>query len=918
MCIHSAHAQSRTSYYTSLHDALVDFQVHWSVNLAYDASLVENRWTIWASPESADPEEDLAALLVGTGVVARRLESGTFSLMLAPTLRSTVVGTVIDAYTRLPLRQANVVILGTPLGVATDAEGRFEIPRVLAGHLLLRVSYVGYAAHTDTLILAPGTRKTVTVALVPNAIEFAAVEIWDTPIAMTPRLRKLNAVEGAMLTTVAGLGTVDAVRSIGRVPGVALDDKTANFHIQGGGQGDHQFVLDGSKVFEPVQQFGLIGSFNAFALDNIEVHKAGFGAPEGSYLSGVIHADHALTDTSGMPVDAYLDPLSFNARVNYSFTGRDDLSATVMAAFRTSVWDGWWSSIRSGSINQLLLDWNEPDIFLLRASMYPLKKLRPDLYKPVVDRLTHVPPPALPDIVFNDIHVAGELRFRDGSLNGSYYRGGNRLQGRHLIASILVDDESIPRPDTYDWINQAGQLTWFTEPSPGLSLTARIRGSSYRLNHKYAGLDRQNARVIPFGNRLFIDLAPAEDGNRIQELGIETVVEASHGGGTLAASLDYMLSDHRFIVRSIFPQGILHQRRTSSLALYLEETAAVSSALTLTAGARLTYLQARNEVYTEPRMSLRVVVPTGRWGTLSARLAGGIYHQFLNQFDVSTFSPSTLTSSTRIWLPVDESLAPPRSYHLTADLGIDFLDHWSLRTEGYYKPQPRVFRIDYPHLWQQDNEENVDQTAMDLRSQAEFVAPAKGIAYGVAVVMERQSEWLHVRARYEYNIAEREYAFRGNDVRMLAVPWSEPGRLHLSAEANFVRGVSASARWRSVWGRVWGFRQAYYDLLATDTKQGLTFDGVDFREPTSSQHQLRPLEQLDVGLAFETRVSGSVIQLRLDLLSALDHRNAAELYLTEASAEPATSQEDQDAPDLLVEEKRLLGRTLSVGLRFRW
>ena len=921
-CSTATDAQAQTSYYISLHDALVDFQNIWSVDLAYDAELVENKWTTWSKPNKNNPEDDLALLLVGTGVVFYRLASGTYGLALATTRRGAISGTVFDASTGLPLEEATVQIAGTPIGAATDDQGRFALEHVTAGNVVLEFRFVGYETIREPVLLVPGGHQSLEVKLVQKQIVHDPIEVWDIHLHSLPQIGQLNLVESARLNQVGGVGTADVLRTLAtRVPGIAMDEKSGDFHIQGGGQGEHQFVLDGSRIFEPVHVNGVVGGLSSLALDNVEVYKAGFGASQGSYLSGVVRAEHALVDTSGTILDAYFDPLSFNARVNVNNMNQGSGAQwTLMGALRTSIWNGWWSGIRSIAVDELLLDWNRPDIFLSRASLYPMKKIRPDLYPEYSKRLKHVPHPSLPDIAFSDIHVAGQLLLGQSWLWGSYYRGGNKLHGRHLIASLLEDDESIPRPDAYDWVNKTAQLTWSYSASPDMHLFSKFRGSHYRLSHKYAGLDRDDALLLPYG-RLFIDLAPAEDGNKIRELGLEHGVEFSHRAGFLTASLEYVVSDHRFVVREVFPQGIRHERISTSVALYVEETITPTPGLTVTAGTRLTYLQARNEYYAEPRLSMEARVRTGRRGTFYSRLAGGLYRQFLNRFELSTLSPSTLTSSTRIWLPVDASLAPPKSYHVAADLGMRFLDYWTLHLEGYYKGLPHVFRIDYPRLWSEDNETS-GAGVEDLTAQADFVAPAKGLAYGTALVLERESSRLRLYTRYERNIAEREYAFRGGNIRMLPVPWSEPHRLHVAAEVIFFGHLQTSARWRGTWDRVWGFRQTYYDLLATDTHQGLTYEGVDFRLPTSTQHRLDPLKQLDLGLAYDTTVREFTLRIGVDLLNALNRRNQAELFLKEVATPPNNSTEPDDdleeTPDLLIESTHLIGRTLSFSLQFRW
>ena len=67
---------------------------------------------------------------------------------LTASAQSTVklTGRVIDADSRKPLLGAEVVILHTGCGAATDARGEFEIEDVLAGEYIVRISHIGYEA----------------------------------------------------------------------------------------------------------------------------------------------------------------------------------------------------------------------------------------------------------------------------------------------------------------------------------------------------------------------------------------------------------------------------------------------------------------------------------------------------------------------------------------------------------------------------------------------------------------------------------------------------------------------------------------------------------------------------------------------------------------------------------------------------
>ncbi|MBE0557624.1 MAG: carboxypeptidase-like regulatory domain-containing protein, partial [Proteobacteria bacterium] len=55
-----------------------------------------------------------------------------------------ITGLVVDAVTREPLPGANVLLVGTTIGAASDGSGEFRIDAVPVGSYSVRVSVIGY------------------------------------------------------------------------------------------------------------------------------------------------------------------------------------------------------------------------------------------------------------------------------------------------------------------------------------------------------------------------------------------------------------------------------------------------------------------------------------------------------------------------------------------------------------------------------------------------------------------------------------------------------------------------------------------------------------------------------------------------------------------------------------------------------
>ncbi|MGB7055596.1 MAG: carboxypeptidase-like regulatory domain-containing protein, partial [bacterium] len=67
-----------------------------------------------------------------------------FSVLLFSSVTGKIQGNVIDEKTREPIQYANVVVINTEMGAATDADGNFFILNAPAGSYTVEVSYLGY------------------------------------------------------------------------------------------------------------------------------------------------------------------------------------------------------------------------------------------------------------------------------------------------------------------------------------------------------------------------------------------------------------------------------------------------------------------------------------------------------------------------------------------------------------------------------------------------------------------------------------------------------------------------------------------------------------------------------------------------------------------------------------------------------
>lgn len=137
-----------------------------------------------------------------------------------PQSGAAVRGTVIDSDGQ-PLSGVVVAIPSLGLSVATNATGRFVLPRVPAGRYLLRFHRLGSAPHQVTVDLTAGTALTVDVTLEPQSIELGSVLVEGVSRAPDRVMDAPAAVDVVRPATAAAVSiTGQAPLALARVPGL--------------------------------------------------------------------------------------------------------------------------------------------------------------------------------------------------------------------------------------------------------------------------------------------------------------------------------------------------------------------------------------------------------------------------------------------------------------------------------------------------------------------------------------------------------------------------------------------------------------------------------------------------------------------------------------------------------------------------
>ncbi len=205
---------------------------------------------------------------------------------------ASIQGRVVDAATGEPLANTNITLVGTQLGAASDAEGRFVIEKVPVGVYQVKASYIGYEPSSQTVDLNKSRFPFLEFKLSDSFFLTEQVVVTAT---RTKKLMENVPVVTEVITEreIKDLGAQNLAQALEDRPGITIEQGVAGGKSlrMGGVDGKYILILvDGAPVagkFNNRQELHLI---NTNQIDHIEIVKGPGSALYGSEaMGGVIN-----------------------------------------------------------------------------------------------------------------------------------------------------------------------------------------------------------------------------------------------------------------------------------------------------------------------------------------------------------------------------------------------------------------------------------------------------------------------------------------------------------------------------------------------------------------------------------------------------------------------------------------------------
>lgn len=225
-------------------------------------------------------------------------------------------GKIIDAATGEALIGANIVILNTDLGAATNIDGEYFILNITPGTYDLRASYVGYAPKLikDVRIVAGITYELNIDLSADFELEEIVVEgrkMFEEKSTNTTKVYDSEEIQKLPVKGVSNIASLNA----GVVAGESGPGGEPTLNVRGGRGGEVLYIIDGVPQND-VYTGGNYAQVSNAAVEQISFQIGGYEAKYGQAQSGIIN----VTTKSGSPkYSLFADVLTSEFTDNYGY-----------------------------------------------------------------------------------------------------------------------------------------------------------------------------------------------------------------------------------------------------------------------------------------------------------------------------------------------------------------------------------------------------------------------------------------------------------------------------------------------------------------------------------------------------------------------------------------------------------------------
>lgn len=291
---------------------------------------------------------------------------------------ATIKGRVIDANTGEPLPGANIRLVGTSIGTATDREGKYILNRVPAGNYTLEVTFIGYESKEVEIIVADERTVQRDISLSSTVVEGKDVIVTGQRKgqirAFNQQKTALNIKNVVSQEQIQRFADSQVAEGLKRIPGITVSQdygEAIGVRIRALSSDLNSTTVDGNRLASnSAGGRGLnLSAMLANMVESIEVNKTLTPDMDADAIGGSINFVTKDPSYASGPI------LSISAGGNYNEQALTNTGYDVSATYGNQAGGfGYLFSISANSYHRaeesIHYDWAEPGNEYERIQLY--------------------------------------------------------------------------------------------------------------------------------------------------------------------------------------------------------------------------------------------------------------------------------------------------------------------------------------------------------------------------------------------------------------------------------------------------------------------------------------------------------------------------------------------------------------------
>ncbi len=197
-----------------------------------------------------------------------------------------IAGLIIDSSTGEPLPFANIIVVGTNFGAASDVNGHFIILNIAPGKYSVKASMVGYSSQTiEEVIIRADLTTNLDFKLTEKSVSLGDIVVKaEATLVIKDETSRTAIVNSKAFTELPVASLQDMVGlQAGWTKGA-----DGEIHARGGRAGEVVFLIDGVPDRNALTG-DYTGQLDKYAIQEMQTITGGFNAEYGQALSGVVN-----------------------------------------------------------------------------------------------------------------------------------------------------------------------------------------------------------------------------------------------------------------------------------------------------------------------------------------------------------------------------------------------------------------------------------------------------------------------------------------------------------------------------------------------------------------------------------------------------------------------------------------------------